>query len=60
MAPIKMHMEQLCKKWKNEKMEIHSSCGIYKTRYHKCIYLLLLGKRKLLGFEISYESLLLL
>ena len=36
-------------------MEEYSSFEINKTRYHNGSYLLLLGKRKLQNFEISYE-----
>lgn len=36
------------------------SYGLYKIRYHDCIYLLLLGKRNSKSFEISFEKILLL
>ena len=40
----------------NEKtMEKYSSCGIHKGKYHNDSYLLLLGKKELQSFEISYE-----
>ena len=46
---------EIMKKWKNT-----SSYGLYKTRYHNCSYLVLLGKRNLPSFEISCEKFLLL
>ena len=36
-------------------MKVTSSCGIFKTTYHNDSYLLLFGKRKLEGFNISWE-----
>ena len=48
-----MHMEQVYKQWKNEKKR--GSFEIYKAGYHDGSYLLLLGKRKLQSFQISYE-----
>ena len=38
----------------------YSSSGIYKTRYQNDSYLLLLGKRKLQSFKISFEKFLLI
>ena len=38
-----------------KKMKITSSPGIYKTIYHNSSYLLLLGKKILQRFEISFE-----
>lgn len=45
-------MEHVHKRWETEKA---SSYRLYKTRYHNCIYLLLLGKKKLQSYEISHE-----
>ena len=53
-----MYMEQVYKQWKMEKKQ--STSGIYETKYHNGSYWLLLRKRKLQSFEISYRSLLLL
>ena len=38
----------------------YSSSEIYKTRYQNDSYLLLLGKRKLQSFKISFEKFLLI
>ena len=52
-----MHTEQVYKQWKNEKKKQKKrvSFEIYKAGYHNGSYLLLLGKRKLQSFQISYE-----
>ena len=48
-----MLMERLYKQWKNEKKRVSSKR--YKAGYNNGSYLLLLGKRKLQSFQISYE-----
>ena len=49
-----MDIEEVHKQRKNkQKTKRTSSSGTYKTRYHNGSYLLQLGKRKLLSFEIS-------
>ena len=57
-----MHMEQVYNQWKNEKKKTkkRGSFEIYKAGYHDGSYLLLLGRRKLQSFQISYEQFLLL
>ena len=50
-----MHMKQVYKQWKNEKKKKKGSFEIYKAGYHDGSYLLLLGKRKLQRFQVSYE-----
>ena len=48
-------MKKLKKKYKKSR-----SFEIYKAGYHDGSYLLLLGRRKLQSFQISYEQFLLL
>ena len=58
---MKMNMKQVYKQWKHEKKQKkNGSSGIYKAGCHNGSYLLLIEKRKLKQFQISYEQFLLL
>ena len=48
-------MEQVYKQWKKKKTPKSCYFEIYKAGYHDGCYLLLLGKRKLQSFQLSYE-----